>query len=218
MTQISLTGAGKSKGQATWWMAAGYTGAIAAWLGKGSASLAASYINLVTPGTFNLALGVAPTWAANSGWLFGGTQWLNTGITPNSNTFCALVQVSAGTNGGLIGSTGAGGGFGIRLSPANSIWYYADAQWNSGAAALPQNRALIGLGTGAGQPYMNGVASGAVQGAGTANSGPWYLGTMNFGGNPLVVPSVSTIVAAMVGSTMPTPAQVAAIAAAMALL
>lgn len=66
---------------AGWWQVAGQTCA-AAYQPIGAASLAASYVNLANPGTYNAAPGVAPTLAAG-GWSFDGlTQYLTTGIVP----------------------------------------------------------------------------------------------------------------------------------------
>lgn len=72
-------------GAAKWYLAGGVT-PIAAYQPKGSSSLAASYINLISPGTFDAAPGVAPTWDAVNGWTFNGsTQYLTTGIIPTTN-------------------------------------------------------------------------------------------------------------------------------------
>jgi hypothetical protein len=57
-----------------------YDGAIAAYQPKGAASLAASYVNLANPGTYNAAPGVAPSFDAATGWGFTTTQFLITGV------------------------------------------------------------------------------------------------------------------------------------------
>lgn len=78
-----------SFGAASW-----YEDAVLAYAAKGAASQAESYVNLVTPGTYNANPIVAPTWDS-SGWLFNGTtQWLNTGYVIPSNSFTAIVRVS----------------------------------------------------------------------------------------------------------------------------
>lgn len=67
---------------ADWWVVPGKT-CVAAYQPIGAASLAASYVNLANPGTYDAAPGVAPTWASATGWTFNGsTQYLTTGITP----------------------------------------------------------------------------------------------------------------------------------------
>ena len=60
---------------------------VIAYQPRGASSLAASYSNLVNPGTYDAALGVAPTWNTTNGWIFNGsTQYLNTGFLPDTNT------------------------------------------------------------------------------------------------------------------------------------
>jgi hypothetical protein len=74
-----------------WWNPDGATPAAVcgAWQAKGAASLAASYLNLATLGYANIdpaiVGGVAPGWAAGTGWSSDGTQYLLTGIFPSSS-------------------------------------------------------------------------------------------------------------------------------------
>lgn len=75
-----------------WWEAGGATGCVAAYQPKGAASLAASYVNLANPGTYNAAPGTAPTFDTATGWAFDGlTQYLNTGVSPVSG-FSMIVK------------------------------------------------------------------------------------------------------------------------------
>lgn len=54
--------------------------------------LADSYINLVNPGTYDAAPGNAPSWAANTGWTFNGTNdYLTTGAIPVGQVWTVLV-------------------------------------------------------------------------------------------------------------------------------
>lgn len=65
-----------------WYLAGGVAlaNAVAVYQPIGAASLAASYVNLANPGTYDAAPGVAPTWAGASGWVFNGTsQYLRVG-------------------------------------------------------------------------------------------------------------------------------------------
>jgi len=65
-----------------WWLSGGVSAAnaVAVYQPIGAASLAASYVNLANPGTYNAAPGVAPTWASATGWTFNGTtQYLDIG-------------------------------------------------------------------------------------------------------------------------------------------
>ncbi len=78
-----------------WWLAGGISAAncIAAYQPKGAASLAASYVNLANPETYDAALGVAPTWDSVNGWKFSALQYLRTGIVPTSG-FSMVVRFS----------------------------------------------------------------------------------------------------------------------------
>ena len=85
-TQVSLGGLSvqQTRGGAAvdWWLAGGISAAncIAAYQPKGAASLAASYINLANPGTYDAAPGVAPTFNVDYGWVFDIVHFLTCGI------------------------------------------------------------------------------------------------------------------------------------------
>lgn len=89
-----------------WWNNNGaIAGCIAAYQPKGAASLAASYVNLATPGTYDAAPGVAPTLDAN-GWLFNGsTNYLVTNVVPSS-TYSMLAKFSGVLTTGVIAGAG----------------------------------------------------------------------------------------------------------------
>ena len=55
------------------WYVTYSTNLVAAYQPKGAASQAASYVNLVTPGTYDLTTADAPGWAAGTGWVFNDT-------------------------------------------------------------------------------------------------------------------------------------------------
>ncbi len=94
-------GVGKQTSAAAWWLSGGISAAncIAAYQPKGAADLAASYVNLANPGTYNAAPGVAPTWAAADGWTFGGTNYLLCGsATLNHNDITVIVRADPADN------------------------------------------------------------------------------------------------------------------------
>lgn len=66
-----------------WWDASGtISGCVAAYQPIGAASLAASYVNLQNPGTYDLTVGSAVGFDTDYGWTFDGTsRYLRTGIT-----------------------------------------------------------------------------------------------------------------------------------------
>jgi len=74
---------------------------VAAYCPIGAASLSASYSNLANPGTYDAALGVAPTWNAADGWIFNGSQYLKTGVVPTLN-YSAICRFSAVTNNAFL--------------------------------------------------------------------------------------------------------------------
>lgn len=68
---------------------------IAAYQPIGAASLAASYVNLANPGTYDATLGVAPNFDTAYGWGFTGTQYLKTAIIPTiDQTWSMLCRYS----------------------------------------------------------------------------------------------------------------------------
>lgn len=77
---ISVRESGVAVAAANWWEVPGKT-CVAAYQPKGAASYAASKTNLANPGTYDAAEGVAPSWAAATGWSFDGVsgQFLSIG-------------------------------------------------------------------------------------------------------------------------------------------
>ena len=104
---------------ASWWEVAGKT-CVAAYQPKGAASYAASLVNLAQPGTYNATEGVAPTWAAGTGWTFNGTtQHLNVSAAAGFMTilggdaYTAIARfatnINPATRQKIIGDSGAAG-------------------------------------------------------------------------------------------------------------
>jgi hypothetical protein len=85
---------------ADWWEVSGQT-VVAAYQPIGAASLAASYVNLANPGTYDAAPGTAPTFDAATGWTFAAasSQYLTTGITPASG-WSILIRFSDSSGNG----------------------------------------------------------------------------------------------------------------------
>ena len=119
-------GVGKQTSAAVpWWLSGGISAAncIAAYQPKGAADLAASYVNLANPGTYNAAPGVAPTWDAVNGWVFDKAkqQYLSTGVNPagTMQQYGLIVRYSEITVGSQIL-------LGQRLSTTDSICLFND--------------------------------------------------------------------------------------------
>lgn len=212
-------------GSATpWYRAGGAPLPVAAYQPKGAASLAASYVNLANPGVNNAAPGVAPTFAAATGWTFNGTtQYLDTGVVPDltASAWSMLVRFAGGTGtttrmvAGLYGGS-AGLEFGLYpSSTAGTINGYAN-----GNVRLVENPALAaGVMAIAGlKAYLNGAEVGTISSvAGLATVLSIYLGARNSSGSASSFWNGNIQAVAIYSSTL-TAAQVAAVSAAMSQL
>lgn len=164
-------------GGGNWWELAGRT-TIAAWQGVGAASLAASYVNLANPGTYDLTLqGSGVTWSAANGW---GDNWatnnfFKTGYTPaNTTTRSVFIRaIRSNTNG--YTKMLANGNFSLMLSP----------EWNPGGAfygngnfveASPESDGDNVQGFAGLTPYLNGTSKTAITSGGSVQVVPVYLG------------------------------------------
>jgi hypothetical protein len=82
----------------SWWLSGGISAAncIGAYAAKGAATLAASYVNLASPGTKDLTLGTAPAFDTSTGWTFTGasSQYLKTGILTTAS-YSAIVKFAS---------------------------------------------------------------------------------------------------------------------------
>jgi hypothetical protein len=223
-----VMGFGLGRGRAggadvSWWLAGGISAAnaIAAYQPKGAASLAASYVNLANPGTYDAAPGVAPTWASGTGWTFNGTQWLNTGIYPVTGytiigRYANLTQTD---NRCLIGAGNTPhDGHEIRV------------MWNNDP--LKQGAYTHGLGTVASSPgtanvvalagrllYYAGTYVGTVGIATLTSDSTYGIGAKNYGANTgREWAFLGDILAVAIYNTTLTAGEVAAASAAMAAL
>jgi hypothetical protein len=150
------------QGVPPWYLAGGVSAAncLAAYQAIGAADLAASKVNLVTPGTYNLSAGVDPAFDTAIGWTFNGTdQTLNTGIDPAANAtqnMSIIVRYSNCTSaGGFIagGTNFAGSYFTIAVRTTPLRRYYNGGLFTS-AAAFSDNGVICLAGL---NGYFNGV-------------------------------------------------------------
>jgi hypothetical protein len=85
-----------------WWLSGGLAPAdcLVAYQSKNAASLAASYVNLANPGTYDASVVNAPTWSAGIGWTFNGSSnQLNCAYTPVSQkSWIVKITASSATN------------------------------------------------------------------------------------------------------------------------
>jgi len=106
-----------------WYMAGGAPAPISFWDAVNAASLAASKVNLINPGTYDLtgAGATPPTWST-AGWEGTGTGYLQTGIVPAlSYTFAFRVTGVDNTFEGIAGCIGSSKNFYTRNTGENNV-------------------------------------------------------------------------------------------------
>ena len=212
----SMRGPFSAKAPVPWYLAGGVAAAncVAAYQPKGSSSLAASYVNLANPVTYNAAPGVAPTQAGDGSWTFNGSsQYLKTGIIPgplpgwsmairytglsgNSKTLAGLYDSSApagcfliqGLTGGMcIYNSGTTVAHNTTVSP-----YLADGIY-----------AIVGL-----YAYRNGIVE-PNSVADTTSSTPdshLFIGALSYSDTPIQYAACSIQAIAIYNIIHPAPA------------
>lgn len=211
-------GSGRGGAAAQWWLSGGVSAAnaIAVYQPIGAASLAASYINLANPGVFDAAPGVAPTWAAATGWTFGGAQYLTTGATPASGWSMIVRYSDATTLSSII--AGSESSTTTRFFLSNSFSGGAGCGYGYGGFTLVGPRLQTGiLCVASTNGYRNGTIDTSAVGtwSGTATRSI-YIGAYNNG--TVAFPFAGKIQAVAIYTATLSAAQVAAISAAMAAL
>jgi hypothetical protein len=215
MRPMKRTGSQFMGGSRKWYLAGGSPLPVAVYVPKGAADLAASYVNLANPGTYNAAPGTAPTFAAATGWTFAAasSQYLDTGLVMASNTYSVVVRFSGAVNnsGRLFGySSGTAilsivpdNGTVARYSYANNVDVAPDLA--AGVLAITPTNG-----------YRNGTSEASMAGYSGTNARSMYIGAINSGSASLFF-SGNILALAIYNATLTAP-QVAAISAAMALL
>lgn len=209
-----------------WWLSGGVAAAnaVAVYKAIGAASLAASYDNIAAPGngladgTYDAAPGGAPTLDA-SGWVFDGTQYLDTGYAP-SHPASMIVRFSD-----LSGS----GGPVLLGSSTSTQWqwfalasYYGSTQ-RFGAYYTIFTTAALKVLSGvyaitADATYLNGTYDKAVGGTTLGTQRTIYIGTVNETQTGAMRRMIGKIQAVAIYNTTLTAAQIGLISAAMAAL
>ena len=213
-----VLGRGAGSAAANWWEAGGATNCVAAHQPKGAASLAASYVNLANPGTYDAAPGVAPTWDAAGGWTFNGTsQYLTTGVVPASGWSMIVRYTDASTATAdryIIGSFSTNARFAIQYQTFGSSrrYSYGSATVEKAATATSGVIALV-----AANGYFNGLLDATGSGAFTGTGQVIFIASWNINGVPSTYFSGKILALAIYSATL-SAAQVAAVTAAMAAL
>lgn len=215
---IARMGANVGIGQdaaSNWWEAGGASGCLAAYQSKGAASLAASYVNLANPGTYNPALGVAPTWDVVNGWTGNAsTMYLKTGIVPAVG-YSMLVQF---TNAAAAATEYPAGSYKLNAEFALAPYFFgAQVIFRNGSfVSVAPNMTSGNLAVAGQQGYRNGVSDGGAIGAWTGGVGlEIYILCVNVAGVASNISSASVQAMVIYDNTID---DVAAVAAAMAAL
>jgi hypothetical protein len=186
----------KGIGVSAAWLAGGISAAniVAAYEPVRAANLAASYVNLANPGTYDCTVPtVAPLFRAKKGWQFNGVStYLETGITPSPGWSVIIDYAGAVNLGGadamLMGSKNITGTAIDRFALGVSSYTTEAMRVNvaGGRDVTPYYpQGVIGFSNI--QGYYNGVAFGvppASTGYSTQTLRPIFIGCWNFGGTP----------------------------------
>jgi len=132
-----------------WWEPSGSFTCVAAYQAKGAASLAASYVNLANPGTYDAAPGTAPSFNTATGWTFNAelSQYLTTGIVRGDYNWSLIARFSNASARSLVGSSYGSGGSSIEfyVDPyLSGARYYANGLWGGGEAAVTSGVMAVG--------------------------------------------------------------------------
>lgn len=142
---------------------------MAAYSPVGAADLAASYVNLQNPGTYNAAPGVAPSFNTSTGWTFNGTsQWLSTGyVMPRTGTYLFRYANASGTD-------GRHGALYLTVTPR----FFGTRYWeNGGGSVTAGTSTTLGvIGASSKTAYHNGASVGTISAGTTADTLAFGIG------------------------------------------
>lgn len=219
---MPLLSAGKSRflggGRVPWYRAGGAPVPVAAYQPKGAASLAASYVNLTNPGTYNATWsGASPSWSADNGWMCSTANYLRIGVIPADGDWMIIRVSNVGT---LVYACGA------TTSDANIFGilptYSSNSHYLYGAAALNRVGTVATSGvfaTTKAAGYRGGSVETAIAGALATLNYEMYLGARNASGTAGLSGTIYIQAFAYYRpAEQPTADQVAAVSAAMAAL
>jgi len=203
-------------GETPWYRAGGAPAPVAAWQPIGAASLAASYLNLVTPGTYDAAPGVAPVLHAN-GWTANNSAFLTTGLVPDGIDWTVLVRIISVTNTlhAIMGVYHSATQALMIRRVADDVNYYNGGGVYDGGGAFPTGV----LGVAGKNTYRDGIDTADIAASGTNPTGEIFIMAYNNGAGSPVAKLQSGYIAAMAvwDSTLTAP-QVLAVSTAMAAL
>jgi hypothetical protein len=214
---------GKGSGGAIpWYRSSSAPAPIAVYQPIGAASYAASLVNIVNPGTYDLTTGVEPAWASATGWTGTGTEYLVSPLKCSTNSVYAVyVRTdnvgSPGAYAFACGGSDASRSFLIGLRNGVATQYrlggtVTDSQDPADGSGIVSDGTNI-------QAYRNGLAVGSPTAMGTVPNVSIYVLAQNNNGE-LSSPFIGNLlcIAFWSGANVPSAAQMLAVhTAAMAL-
>ena len=214
----SVYGVVSQQSKANWWEAGGAPTPVAVYQPIGAASLAASYVNLANPGTYDAAPGVAPTWASATGWTFSAAirTRLLTGVVPDVGTWSVFILFSDAVAGGPALGFNVSATCRLNIYPGLSTTRYYRNGGNFSTSGVIESGVMAVAGQSA---YLNGSLDGALSGAQSGTPIQIWIG----GYNPDAATTTGAcftgnIQAVAIYSSTLDASQVAAVSAAMAAL
>lgn len=145
----------------------------------GAASLAASYVNLVNPGTYNASPASAPTFNPLMGWTFAGNRLLTNYTLPQTTNLSIIVRIAnhnsaASNHQWLCGIDN--GKFGIRLR-LNAITQFTFANGGEYVSTINSSNGGVVCFTG-GRCFYNGALLGTFSNTGVTGGSNFEIGRM----------------------------------------
>lgn len=172
-------------GAAAWWLAGGAPAPVTAY-DSIAASKAASLVNLVNPGTYDMTEIGTVTWSSGAWSGFTTSNYWRTGITP-ADGYSMIVQFADGSGVSAIdiaGSRGSGSAR-FRLSPIsvlnNSQRYYGYGSVNQSVASRVYSGIMALTPTGG---WYNGSSDGVISPTWSGTPYEIFLGCYNNIGTP----------------------------------
>lgn len=204
-----------------WWEpTTGSFTCVAAYQPIGAASLAASYVNLANPGTYDATAPVlGPLFNTSDGWEFTNVtprRYLATGLSPAAG-WTMLVRFSNGGGNGLLGLykyTATTGGWAIFPNISSKVYYYGAGELQVSPGATSGVLGIAGA-----DAYRDGVDEGNIPAGTFPSFNNLYIGALYDGTNYKAGTEYSgKIQAVAIYSTTLDATQVAEVSAAMAAL
>lgn len=182
-----------------WYLAGGAPTPVAVYQPKGAASLAASYVNLITPGTNDMIVGVAPT-LITAGWLGNGSAYLIVPFLVDARSHTILCRfTNVNINERVFGTVMVNH---FELRPMYPLSDHCEYRCGPGATVFVAPQIATGtIAMAANNLYRNGLSDGTGDLANAAATVSTYVLGTNNGGLPIGVLNGGSIQAVAIWDT-----------------